>query len=82
MISGLADLFFHWVTWSRLKLHKFAHQKRLTPELSVIFALFQGMRIAMEPGEFQSQLESARREALKSFGDDVMLVEKYIDTPR
>lgn len=36
----------------------------------------------MEPGEFQSQLESARREALKSFGDDVMLVEKYIDTPR
>ena len=40
------------------------------------------MRIAMERGEFQEQLESARREALKSFGDDVMLVEKYIDTPR
>jgi len=40
------------------------------------------MRIAMEPREFKEQLESAKREAIKSFGDDVMLVEKYIDTPR
>lgn len=42
----------------------------------------QGMRIAMKPGEFKEQLDSARREAMKSFGDEVMLVEKYIDTPR
>jgi len=40
------------------------------------------MRIAMDVGEFKTQLESARREAVKAFGDDVMLIEKYIDTPR
>jgi 3-methylcrotonyl-CoA carboxylase alpha subunit len=42
----------------------------------------KGMRIAMTDAEFKGQLESARREAMKSFGDDVMLIEKYIDTPR
>ena len=42
----------------------------------------QGMRIAMDASEFRTQLESARREAVKAFADDVMLVEKYIDTPR
>ena len=40
------------------------------------------MRIAMNEGEFSSQLESARREAMKSFGDDVMLVEKFVVNPR
>jgi len=42
----------------------------------------KGMRIAMNAGEFAEQLESARREALKSFNDDVMLVEKYVERPR
>lgn len=42
----------------------------------------QGMRIAFTPAEFQEQLESARREALKSFNDDVMLVEKFVHRPR
>ncbi|KAL1585161.1 hypothetical protein WHR41_06497 [Cladosporium halotolerans] len=42
----------------------------------------KGMRIAMEEGEFEQQLESAKSEARSSFGDDVMLVEKYITTPR
>jgi len=42
----------------------------------------QGMRIAVDSSEFKTQLESARREAVKAFGDDVMLIEKYIDTPR
>lgn len=42
----------------------------------------KGMRIAMETSEFRTQLESARREAIKAFADDVMLIEKYIDTPR
>ena len=42
----------------------------------------QGMRIAMDASEFKGQLESARREAMKAFADDVMLIEKYIDTPR
>lgn len=43
---------------------------------------FQGMRIAMKPEEFEEQLESARREATKSFGDDVMLIEKFVERPR
>lgn len=42
----------------------------------------KGMRIVMEAGEFQQQLDSAKSEARSSFGDDVMLVEKYITTPR
>lgn len=42
----------------------------------------KGMRIAMTPDEFSQQLESARSEARSSFGDDVMLVEKYITAPR
>lgn len=42
----------------------------------------KGMRIAVGAGDFLSQLESAKSEARNSFGDDVMLVEKYISTPR
>ena len=42
----------------------------------------KGMRIARTPEDFQSQLESAKSEARNSFGDDAMLVEKYITTPR
>lgn len=42
----------------------------------------KGMRIAMTPNDFLDQLKSAKSEAMSSFGDDVMLVEKYITTPR
>lgn len=42
----------------------------------------KGMRIAMTVDDFDSQLASAKSEARSSFGDDVMLVEKYITTPR
>lgn len=42
----------------------------------------KGMRIAMTPEVFEAQLKSAMSEARNSFGDDVMLVEKYITTPR
>ncbi|XP_054985216.1 methylcrotonoyl-CoA carboxylase subunit alpha, mitochondrial [Sorex araneus] len=42
----------------------------------------KGMRIARSEKEFQEQLESARREAKKSFNDDAMLIEKFVDTPR
>ena len=42
----------------------------------------KGMRIVMTPEEFDDALESARRESLKSFNDENMLVEKYVDTPR
>lgn len=33
-------------------------------------------------GEFEQQLDSAKREAMKSFGDQVMLLEKYVVNPR
>ena len=42
----------------------------------------KGMRIVQSQGEFLAQLESAKSEARSSCGDDVMLVEKYIQTPR
>ncbi|KAA8647105.1 acetyl/propionyl/methylcrotonyl-CoA carboxylase subunit alpha [Aspergillus tanneri] len=42
----------------------------------------KGMRIAYSKAEFQSQLQSAKSEAMNSFGDDKVLVEKYITTPR
>ena len=42
----------------------------------------KGMRIAMTEEEFSQQLDAARREAMASFGDDGMLIEKYIDQPR
>ena len=40
------------------------------------------MRIALTADDFDSQLQSARTEAMKSFGDDVMLVEKFVERPR
>ncbi|KAK5906888.1 hypothetical protein CesoFtcFv8_004793 [Champsocephalus esox] len=42
----------------------------------------KGMRIARSDSVFLEQLESARREARKSFNDDVMLVEKFVEDPR
>lgn len=42
----------------------------------------KGMRIVKSEDEFESMLESAKTEARNSFGDEVMLVEKYITTPR
>jgi len=42
----------------------------------------KGMRIVNTREEFAQQLQSAKSEARSSFADDVMLVEKYIKTPR
>ena len=42
----------------------------------------KGMRIVWNEGEFFEQLEAAKREGLKSFSDDHMLIEKYIEKPR
>lgn len=42
----------------------------------------KGMRIVRAPGEFAAAVESARREAQKAFGDDTLLVEKYLERPR
>ena len=42
----------------------------------------KGMRIVYTEDEFMDQIEAAKREAMKSFSDDRMLVEKYIERPR
>jgi len=42
----------------------------------------KGMRIVQTQEDFISKLEEAKSEARSSFGDDGMLVEKYIKTPR
>ncbi|XP_067005808.2 methylcrotonoyl-CoA carboxylase subunit alpha, mitochondrial [Anabrus simplex] len=42
----------------------------------------KGMRIARNAGEFKSQLESAQRESLKAFGDQAVLLEKFVEEPR
>uniref|UniRef100_A0A915HDN8 Small-subunit processome Utp21 domain-containing protein n=1 Tax=Romanomermis culicivorax TaxID=13658 RepID=A0A915HDN8_ROMCU len=47
-----------------------------------IIAIHLGMRICKSAQDFDSQLESARREALKSFANDDMIVEKFVENPR
>ncbi len=42
----------------------------------------KGMRIVEKAGEFAAALASARREAKASFGDDTVLLEKYLTEPR
>src|ERR1700761_2227795 len=42
----------------------------------------KGMRKVEAPGEFAAALESAKREAKSSFGDDRVLIEKYVSRPR
>ncbi|EDO35168.1 predicted protein, partial [Nematostella vectensis] len=42
----------------------------------------KGMRIVNSPDEFHEMLESAKNESIKSFNDDSMLVEKFVETPR
>ncbi|MGZ8867949.1 MAG: acetyl-CoA carboxylase biotin carboxylase subunit, partial [Thermoanaerobaculia bacterium] len=42
----------------------------------------KGMKIVRDSSELQGALESARREAMKAFGDDRLLLERYIEEPR
>ena len=42
----------------------------------------KGMRRVDDPADFAELLESCRREAASSFGDDRVLIEKYILSPR
>ncbi|UZJ57417.1 hypothetical protein CBS101457_006737 [Exobasidium rhododendri] len=42
----------------------------------------KGMKIAENEKEFLEQLQSARREAQKSFGDTEVLIERYLQRPR
>jgi 3-methylcrotonyl-CoA carboxylase alpha subunit len=42
----------------------------------------RGMRKVDAAGDFDAALESAKREAQSSFGDDCVLVEKFVESPR
>ena len=42
----------------------------------------KGMRLVRNESELRPQLESARREARSAFGDDTILVERYVLNPR
>jgi 3-methylcrotonyl-CoA carboxylase alpha subunit len=42
----------------------------------------KGMKVAQNKEEFRDQLASAQREAKSSFGDDRVLIEKYLARPR
>lgn len=42
----------------------------------------KGMKVAENEGEFTSALASAKREAKNSFGDDNVLIERYLQRPR
>ena len=42
----------------------------------------KGMRVVTEESEFEAELTAAKRESMSSFGDNHMLVEKYLTKPR
>ncbi len=42
----------------------------------------KGMKVVRDAGELHAAIESAQREALKAFGDDRLLLERYIEEPR
>ncbi len=42
----------------------------------------KGMRIVQQAAEFEEALASCQREAKNSFGDDAVLIEKYVQRPR
>jgi len=42
----------------------------------------RGMRIVRSAGELTAAIVSAKREAKAAFGDDRMLIEKFVDNPR
>ena len=42
----------------------------------------KGMRAVEKSADFMAALESCQREAINSFGDDAVLIEKYVQRPR
>jgi len=42
----------------------------------------KGMRVVRDAGSFNAALDGARRESAAAFGDDKVLLEKYLDKPR
>lgn len=42
----------------------------------------KGMRIALDPENFETNFKLAQQESVNSFGDNTMYIEKYIEEPR
>ncbi|MEM6957937.1 MAG: biotin carboxylase N-terminal domain-containing protein [Myxococcota bacterium] len=42
----------------------------------------KGMRVAAAPAKLRDAIEAAKREAMKAFGDDALILEKYLQAPR
>jgi 3-methylcrotonyl-CoA carboxylase alpha subunit len=42
----------------------------------------KGMRVVLAAAEFDAALASCKREAINSFGDDAVLIERYVQRPR
>ena len=42
----------------------------------------KGMRVVLSGDEFDASLASCKREAINSFGDDAVLIERYVQRPR
>ncbi len=42
----------------------------------------KGMRIVRHPDELRPALEAAKREAASAFGDDLLILERYVERPR
>ncbi len=42
----------------------------------------KGMRLVRDPGALPGELAGARREARAAFGDDTLLLERYVESPR
>ena len=42
----------------------------------------KGMRMVERPEDFKAGLDACRREAMASFGDDRMLIERFLTKPR
>jgi acetyl-CoA carboxylase biotin carboxylase subunit len=42
----------------------------------------KGMRIVFAEGDLPAAIEGAKRESLSAFGDDTLLIERYIERPR
>ena len=42
----------------------------------------KGMRLVTDPARFSEEIAAARREARSAFGDDTLLIERFIERPR
>jgi acetyl/propionyl-CoA carboxylase alpha subunit len=42
----------------------------------------KGMRVVEKESEFEEQIEMAQSGAKSAFGDDAVLIEKYVGSPR